>query len=85
MAKARAYPLMIHCRAAVLARGSVLIAGAAMFTIEPSSRSMTGVDADDRFEFGLSVLIAGLEAANAAEKGGQQEDDHGSRSNILRN
>ncbi len=46
---------------------------------------MTGVDADDRFEFGLSVLIAGLEAASAAEKDGQQEDDRGKRSNILRN
>jgi len=29
---------------------------------------MTGADADDRFEFGLNVLIAGLEAASAAEK-----------------
>jgi Tetracyclin repressor-like, C-terminal domain len=28
---------------------------------------MTGPDADDRFEFGLNVLIAGLEAASAAE------------------
>ena len=28
---------------------------------------MTGADADDRFEFGLNVLIAGLEAASAAE------------------
>jgi AcrR family transcriptional regulator len=40
---------------------------------------MTGVDADDRFEFGLGVLIAGLEAASAAEKGSQQDDDHGSQ------
>jgi AcrR family transcriptional regulator len=29
---------------------------------------MTGADGDDRFEFGLNVLIAGLEAASAAEK-----------------
>ena len=28
---------------------------------------MTGADADDRFEFGLNVLIAGFEAASAAE------------------
>jgi AcrR family transcriptional regulator len=28
---------------------------------------MTGPDADDRFEFGLNVLIAGLEAVSAAE------------------
>jgi Tetracyclin repressor-like, C-terminal domain len=28
---------------------------------------MTGPDADDRSEFGLNVLIAGLEAASAAE------------------
>ena len=28
---------------------------------------MTGADADDRFEFGLNVIIAGLEAASAAE------------------
>jgi AcrR family transcriptional regulator len=40
---------------------------------------MTGVDADDRFEFGLSVIIAGLEAASAAEKARPSED-----SNILR-
>ncbi len=30
--------------------------------------AMTGPDGDERFEFGLSVLIAGLEAASAAEK-----------------
>jgi Tetracyclin repressor-like, C-terminal domain len=35
---------------------------------------MTGVDADDRFEFGLNVLIAGLEAASAAEKADQHHD-----------
>jgi len=29
---------------------------------------MTGADGDERFEFGLDVLIAGLEAASAAEK-----------------
>jgi Tetracyclin repressor-like, C-terminal domain len=40
---------------------------------------MTGADADDRFEFGLSVIIAGLEAASAAEKRSI------TRSNILRN
>jgi hypothetical protein len=34
---------------------------------------MTGPDAEDRFEFGLGVLIAGLEAASAAEKAGQQQ------------
>ena len=32
---------------------------------------MTGPDGDERFEFGLSALIAGLEAASAAEKAGQ--------------
>ena len=32
---------------------------------------MTGPDGDDRFEFGLSALIAGLEAISAAEKAGQ--------------
>jgi hypothetical protein len=31
---------------------------------------MTGVDGDTRFEFGLGVLIAGLEAASAAERRG---------------
>jgi AcrR family transcriptional regulator len=36
---------------------------------------MTGVDVDQRFEFGLTALIAGLEAASAAEKAGQQDDD----------
>ena len=29
---------------------------------------MTGVDADDRFDFGVGVIIAGLEAASNAEK-----------------
>jgi hypothetical protein len=29
--------------------------------------AMTGAAADDRFEFGLNVLIAGFEAASAAE------------------
>ena len=29
--------------------------------------AMTGPDADDRFEFGLNVLLAGLEATSAAE------------------
>jgi hypothetical protein len=28
---------------------------------------MTGADGDDRFEFGLNALIAGFEAASAAE------------------
>ena len=32
---------------------------------------MTGADADDRFEFGLNVLIAGFEAASAAEAADQ--------------
>jgi hypothetical protein len=32
---------------------------------------MTGPDGDDRFEFGLTALIAGLEAISAAEKAGQ--------------
>jgi AcrR family transcriptional regulator len=32
---------------------------------------MTGPDGDERFEFGLNALIAGLEAASAAEKAGQ--------------
>jgi AcrR family transcriptional regulator len=36
---------------------------------------MTGPDADERFEFGLNVLIAGLEAASAAEQASQQKDD----------
>ena len=40
IAKARAYPPMIHCSPAVLACSSVLMAGAATFTMEPSSRSM---------------------------------------------
>ena len=40
IAKARAYPPMIHCSAAVLACSSVLMAGAATFTMVPSSRSM---------------------------------------------
>jgi hypothetical protein len=31
---------------------------------------MTGVDGDARFEFGLRVLIAGLEAASSAERRG---------------
>jgi AcrR family transcriptional regulator len=31
------------------------------------AQDMTGPDADDRFEFGLNVLIAGLEAASAAD------------------
>jgi AcrR family transcriptional regulator len=35
---------------------------------------MTGVDGDDRFEFGVNVIIAGLEAASAAEKAGQRRD-----------
>ena len=30
--------------------------------------AMTGPDGDERFEFGLNLLIAGLEAASAAEK-----------------
>jgi AcrR family transcriptional regulator len=34
--------------------------------------AMTGPDADDRFEFGLNVLIAGLEAASAGETAGDQ-------------
>jgi len=34
---------------------------------------MTGADGDDRFEFGLNVLIAGLEAASAAEAADRQE------------
>ena len=29
---------------------------------------MTGPDDDERFEFGVSVLIAGLEAISAAER-----------------
>jgi hypothetical protein len=28
---------------------------------------MTGADGDDRFRFGLDVLLGGLEAASAAE------------------
>ena len=32
---------------------------------------MTGPDGDDRFEFGLTALIAGLEAISAAEQAGQ--------------
>jgi AcrR family transcriptional regulator len=35
---------------------------------------MTGADGDDRFEFGLNVIIAGLEAASAAEKAGERDD-----------
>jgi hypothetical protein len=31
---------------------------------------MTGADADSRFEFGVGVLLAGLEAASAAERRG---------------
>ena len=34
---------------------------------------MTGADADDRFEFGLNVLIAGFEAASAAEAAAGQQ------------
>jgi hypothetical protein len=34
---------------------------------------MTGADGDERFEFGLNVLIAGLEAASAADKAGRQQ------------
>jgi hypothetical protein len=33
---------------------------------------MTGADADDRFEFGLNAIIAGFEAASAAEAADQQ-------------
>ena len=32
--------------------------------------AMTGPDGDERFEFGLNALIAGLEAASAAERAG---------------
>lgn len=39
---------------------------------------MTGADGDERFEFGLSVLIAGLEALSAAE-GSQTPRDHGAQ------
>jgi AcrR family transcriptional regulator len=35
--------------------------------------AMTGPDGDERFEFGLNVLIAGLEAASAAEKASAAE------------
>jgi AcrR family transcriptional regulator len=35
--------------------------------------AMTGPDGDERFEFGLSVLIAGLEAASTAEKASTAE------------
>lgn len=35
--------------------------------------AMTGADGDERFEFGLNVLIAGLEAASAAEAERGQE------------
>ena len=35
--------------------------------------AMTGADGDERFEFGLNVLIAGLEAASAADKAGRQQ------------
>ncbi len=41
---------------------------------------MTGPDADDRFEFGLNVLIAGLEAASTAEAAQARQEhspDHG--------
>ncbi len=41
---------------------------------------MTGADADDRFEFGLNVLIAGLEAASTAEAAQARQEhspDHG--------
>lgn len=34
---------------------------------------MTGADGDDRFEFGLNVLIAGFEAASAAEAAAGQQ------------
>jgi AcrR family transcriptional regulator len=34
--------------------------------------AMTGHDADDRFEFGLSAILAGLEAASAAETAARQ-------------
>jgi Tetracyclin repressor-like, C-terminal domain len=34
---------------------------------------MTGADADDRFEFGLNAIIAGFEAASAAETAGDQQ------------
>lgn len=34
---------------------------------------MTGADGEERFEFGLDVLIAGLEAASAADKAGRQQ------------
>jgi hypothetical protein len=33
---------------------------------------MTGADADARFEFGLNVIIAGFEAATAAEAAAEQ-------------
>jgi len=35
---------------------------------------MTGVGGDERFEFGLDVIIAGLEAASAAEQAGRRDD-----------
>ena len=34
---------------------------------------MTGADADDRFEFGLNAIIAGFEAASAAEAAADQQ------------
>lgn len=34
---------------------------------------MTGPDADDRFEFGLNVIIAELEAASAAEAAAKED------------
>jgi AcrR family transcriptional regulator len=34
---------------------------------------MTGADGDERFEFGLNVLIAGLEAASATDRAGRQQ------------
>ena len=34
---------------------------------------MTGADGDERFEFGLNVLIAGLEAASATDRAGGQQ------------
>jgi hypothetical protein len=33
---------------------------------------MTGAAADDRFEFGLNAIIAGFEAASAAEAAADQ-------------
>jgi len=34
---------------------------------------MTGADTDDRFEFGLNAIIAGFEAATAAEAAADQQ------------